>query len=316
MVLTVSTGPNPELTLILRLNRNSRVCECSWFALVVAIAAPPRRGRSTLYPTDYVYRDTEGNPLPFQDKATILEALRTGDIIEREQMSRGVANNIKLVLEFKDSRCKKAVRFNAVMRLIDVTEKEKTGSQRMVVKYRDSYIFEAAAYELSEVLGIGRVPPTAERYAGEVGSSVQIWMEGTAPEDIMLKEGRLRPPDKSSWWKQKAIMWVLDALIANTDRNQGNLLIDEDWNLWLIDHTRAFRETSVLFDIEHLDLCERKLWTALQETDDEAIRERLEPYLTSAELTKLFLRKQKLIKHFDKRIKKHGEAKILYNLDP
>jgi len=287
-------------------------------SLVAACAflASPVAAQSTLYPTDYVYLDIDGNPLPFQDKATILEALRTGDIIEREQMSRGVAKNIKLLLEFKHDRFEKAVCFNAVMRLIDVTEKEKTGSQRMVVKYRDSYIFESAAYELSELLGIGRVPPTAERYAGEVGASVQIWMEGTAPEDIMLKEGRLRPPDKTSWWKQKAIMWVFDALIANTDRNQGNLLIDENWNLWLIDHTRAFRETSVLFDVEHLDMCERKLWTALLETDDETIRKRLEPYLTSGELTKLFLRKQKLIKHFNKRIKKHGEKKILYDLDP
>jgi hypothetical protein len=285
------------------------------FTLLTLVAtgvfvAGPSSAQSTLYPTDYVYLDTEGCSLPFQDKSTILEALRTGEIVEREQMSRGVAKNIKLNIEFK------GVRFKAVMRLIDVTEKEKTGSQRMVVKYRDSYIFESAAYELSEVLGIGRVPPTVERSVGEVGSTVQIWMEGTAPEDIMLEEGRLKPPNKTTWWKQKAIMWVFDALLANTDRNQGNLLIDENWDLWLIDHTRAFRETSVLFDVEHLDMCERKLWGALKETDDETIRKRLEPYLTSAELTKLFLRKQKLIKHFNKRIKKHGEDRILYDLNP
>ncbi len=285
------------------------------FTLLTLVAtgffvAGPSSAQSTVYPTGYVYQDTEGCSLPFQDNATILVALRTGEIVEREQMSRGVAKNIKLNIEFK------GVRFKAVMRLIDVTEKEKTGSQRMVVKYRDSYIFESAAYELSEVLGIGRVPPTVQRSVGEVGSTVQIWMEGTAPEDIMLEEGRLRPPNKTTWWKQKSIMWVFDAMIANTDRNQGNLLIDENWNLWLIDHTRAFRETSVLFDVEHLDMCERKLWRALKETDDETIRKRLEPYLTSAELTKFFLRKQKLIKHFDKRIKKHGEDRILYDLNP
>ena len=281
------------------------------FALVATgvFLARPSSAQSNLYPTGYVYLDTEGCSLPFQDNATILEALRTGEIVEREQMSRGVAKNIKLLIQYE------GVRFKAVMRLIDVTEKEKTGSQRMVVKYRDSYIFESAAYELSELLGIGRVPPTAERSVGEVGSTVQIWMEGTTPEDIMLEEGRLKPPDKTAWWKQKAIMWVFDALVANTDRNQGNLLIDENWNLWLIDHTRAFRETSVLFDVEHLKMCERKLWRALQKTDDETIRERLEPYLTSAELTKLFLRKKKLIKHFNKRIKKHGEDRILYDLD-
>ncbi len=269
--------------------------------------------QSTPHPADYRYLDIDGKPLPFQDKATILRALRTGEIIERKQMSRGVAKNLKLVLEFKDDRFEGPVRFRAVMRLINAAEKEKTGSPRMFVEYRDSHIFEAAAYELSEILGIGRVPPTAMRVLNQVGSTVQIWMEGTTPEDIMLEEGRLRPPDRPSWWKQKGIMWVFDALIANTDRNQGNLLVDKDWNLWLIDHTRAFRETSVLFDVEHLELCERSLWRALQETDDETIRTRLGPYLTSAEMTKLFLRKQKLIKHFKKRIKKFGEEKVLYD---
>ena len=111
------------------------------FALVATgvFLAPPSSAQSTLYPTGYVYLDTEGCSLPFQDNATILEALRTGEIVEREQMSRGVAKNIKLLVQYK------GVRFKAVMRLIDVTEKEKTGSQRMVVKYRDSYIFESAA---------------------------------------------------------------------------------------------------------------------------------------------------------------------------
>jgi len=292
--------------------RNGLIRSCCVLVTVTTAAflAGPVAAQSDLYPTDYIYLDADGRPLPFQDKATILEALRTGDIVERETMSRGIAKNVKLLIEYN------GVRFKAVMRLIDVSEKEKTGSPRMFVKYRDSYIFEVAAYELSEALGIGRVPPTALRVLNQAGSTVQIWMEGMTPEDIMLKEGRLKPPNRASWWKQKAIMWVFDALIANTDRNQGNLLIDKSWDLWLIDHTRAFRETSVLVDVEHLDLCERKLWAALLEIDDATIHARLDPYLTSGELKKLFLRKQKLIEHYRKRIKKHGEEKILFDLNP
>ena len=37
-------------------------------------------------------------------------------------------------------------------------------------------------------------------------------------------------------------MKMLDLLIANVDRNQGNLLYDPDWHLLLIDHSRAFTE--------------------------------------------------------------------------
>ncbi len=35
--------------------------------------ASPAPVESTLYPTDYVWRDMAGDPLPFQDQATILE---------------------------------------------------------------------------------------------------------------------------------------------------------------------------------------------------------------------------------------------------
>jgi len=279
--------------------------------IVLALGAPPLVADDhSLYPTDYVYTDVEGNPLPFQDTPSILKALKTGEIVERKLMSRGVANNIKLVLEYQGAR------FHAVLRLINVTEKEETGSVRMVVKYRDTYIFEAAAFELNELLGIRRIPPTTVRRVDGAEGSIQIWMEGMTPEDIMLEEDRLRPPDKSEWWQQKGVMWVLDALIANTDRNQGNLLIDDEWNLWFIDHTRAFRETSVLFGVDELNLCERGLWTALQNADDNEISERLEPYLSSEELKKLILRKKKLIKHIQKRIKKKGEDKVLYTLAP
>ena len=283
------------------------LCFLILFAGIIFVHSVATAGPS-LYPTDYVYLDVNGKPLPFQDHATILEALRTATVVDEKLMSRGVAHNIKLLLEHE------GVRFQAVLRLIDVTEKEEAGSLRMVLKYRDSYIFEVAAYRLDELLGIGRIPPTVERRIDEHKGSVQIWMEGTTPEDLLLEQDRLHPPDRATWWRQKNIMSIFDALIANTDRNQGNLLIDDDWNLWFIDHTRAFRETSLLFDVNDIKTCERGLWTALQNTDEDAIREVLEPYLTSKELSKLFLRRNKLIKHIAKRIKKNGEDTVLYNL--
>jgi hypothetical protein len=224
-------------------------------------------------------------------------------------MDRGVAGNIKVLLEHE------GVRIQAVVRIIDRKERVETGSARIDVKYRDSYIFEAAAYDLDRLLGIGRVPPTVVRpYKGHPGT-IQIYMEGVAPEDIMLAEDRLHPPDPGYWWQQKTVMWVFDALIANTDRNQGNLLIDDDWNLYFIDHTRAFRETSALMDVQELNTCERQLWHAIRSLDHDELRTAMAPYLSSKEISKLLLRHKKLIKHYEKKIKKHGEDKVLYELN-
>lgn len=285
------------------------------FVLLLALlattapSAPSAAEEATLSPTGYVYLDVDGEPLPFQDHAAIIEALRTGTIVEQKVMSRGVAQNTKLVLESE------GVSFHAVFRTIDVAEKEKTGSKRMVVKYRDSWQFEIAAYELNELLGIGRIPPVVERIINGTPGSIQIWMEETTPEDILVKEGHLDPPNTTSWLQQKSIMTVFDALIANSDRNQGNLLIDTHWNIWFIDQTRAFRETSALIDKDHLKTCERSLFQALQQTSDNAIRERVESYLTSGEMKKLLRRHSKLVDHIEKLIENNGEANVLYDLD-
>jgi hypothetical protein len=275
-----------------------------------APSAPSAAEEGTLSPTGYVYLDVDGKPLPFQDHAAILEALRTGTIVEQKVMSRGVAQNTKLVLEIN------GVRFHAVFRKINVSEREKTTSKRIIIKYRDSWQFEIAAYELSELLGIGRVPPAVERTIDGVPGSIQIWMEGTTPEDLMVKDDRLDPPDKTSWMRQKSIMLVFDALIANSDRNQGNLLIDKDWNIWFIDQTRAFRETSVLIDKDDITTCERSLFRALRDTTDDAIRERVESSLTSGEMTKLLRRHEKLVKHIEKLIENNGETNVLFDLAP
>jgi len=286
-----------------------------WVLLLAALAlgtpeSPVAAADLPLSPTDYVYLDVNDKPLPFQDHDAILEALRTGTVVEQKVMSRGVARNSKLVLDVD------GVRFHAVFRTINVSEREKTTSKRIVLMYRDSWQFEIAAYELSELLGIGRVPPVVERTINGVQGSVQIWMEGTTPEDLMVKEDRLEPPNMTSWIQQKSIMVVFDALIANSDRNQGNLLIDKDWNIWFIDQTRAFRETSVLIDKQILETCERSLWRSLQDTTDDAIRSRVEGYLTSAEMTKLLRRHGKLVKHIEKLIEKNGEANVIYDLVP
>ena len=37
------------------------------------------------------------------------------------------------------------------------------------------------------------------------------------------------------------IVRLFDQLIYNIDRNLGNLMITNDWTIWAIDHTRAFR---------------------------------------------------------------------------
>ena len=78
-------------------------------------------------------------------------------------------------------------------------------------------------------------------------------------------------------------MRVFDELIANTDRNQGNMLIDRDWKLWLIDHSRAFRLNETLHAPMHVRRCDRALLTQMKALTRKAVDEELGDYLTSSE---------------------------------
>lgn len=266
-----------------------------------AATAPP--------PSGYLWLDTGGKPLPFQDHATIREALRSAPVVHQKPIGRGTAGSVKLVLEVGE------VRFHAVFRVVDTTEKASlsTGVRRA---YRDSYIFEVAAYEVDQLLGIHRVPPVVRRTLDGRDGSVQIWMEGTTPEDVLVREDRFHPPDIRSWRRQKRAMRVFDALVANTDRNRGNVLVDRNWRLWFIDHTRTFGESTKLLNVDQITACDRQQWTALNALDEASLRRRLEPYLTSKQITRLLLRRAKLVKHIQKQIDKKGEDAVLFDLEP
>ena len=91
------------------------------------------------------------------------------------------------------------------------------------------------------------MPPTVERRVNGTLMSAQMFVDGC----VWLKDldGR-RAPNVSSWNRQVHRQRVFDNLIANIDRNAGNLLvlqarsaIDQRvtaWHLVLIDHSRAF----------------------------------------------------------------------------
>lgn len=258
----------------------------------------------------YLYLDVEGAPLPVQDHEGLRELLLAGEPVAEKPVGRGIAGVLKLTLQHE------GVRFHAAFRTLDRTEREAPRSPAIRTTFRDSHLFELAAYLLDRRLGLHRIPPTVRRTIGDRDGTLQLWLEGTTPETVLIQEGRFEPPDRHHVLQQKRVMWVFDSLVANVDRNQGNVLIDGDWDLWFIDHTRAFRETASLLEKDKIDACERRLWRGILELDEAALRELLGPYLLSREIAKLELRRQRLVKHISKLIERHGEDAVLFDLQP
>ena len=126
-------------------------------------------------------------------------------------------------------------------------------------------------------------------------------------------ERRLSPPDTRFWAMQHQMMNIFDQLIHNDDRNAGNILFDADWNLWLIDHTRAFRTSPELTEKENIRFCERKVWNKLKNLTDSELSASLEDYLSPTQIKALLQRRALLVEHLLALIKERGESVVLFD---
>ena len=256
-----------------------------------------------------VWLDPEGKPLPFTSDEEVMEFLRTARVIRSEQIPLGITRPLKVVLE------KDGVRMHAIFRDVDDDNAIAPLASGAVVRdFRDSYIFELAAYELSRLLGLDNVPPVILREIRGKSGSLQAWVEDAMNETRKIRDN-VTPPDQVLWSRQIHIMRVFDNLIYNTDRNRGNILIDRNWKVWLIDHTRAFRREKELRNPEMVIQYDRKLWEKLKALDKKAVRKRLKKLLRPPEIKGLLWRRDKLVQHIQKLIKERGENKVLFTLD-
>jgi hypothetical protein len=274
----------------------------------VSLTTPSTGAQPAAPAPAHVWLDSAGQPLPFQTSREILDYLRTADVVSRSPIGQGVTGSERILLD------RGGVRVRAAFRTEDQTYHGPFENLPLSVRrVRDAAIFECAAYELSEALGLGRVPPTVWRRIGKTSGSVQIWLEGALTQDRFLGKS----PDRSDveqWNLQKHLMYVFDALVANLDRNQGNILVDGGGRLWFIDHSRAFAQTGDLLQPEKVTRCSRDLWRALRAFDEASVRERLAPFLRKAEIDALFKRRRAIVARIEKLIADEGESAVLFDL--
>ena len=99
------------------------------------------------------------------------------------------------------------------------------------------YKREIAAYRLSEALGYHLVPPTVLS-EGPLGvGSLQLFVNYNPEEHYFyLYEQHLEVHERLK------AMAVFDVVANNTDRKGGHVLLDEDGNIWGIDHGVCFSD--------------------------------------------------------------------------
>ncbi len=258
-------------------------------------------------PASHAWLGPEGQPLPFATESEFLEFLRTAKMKSMKSISSGITAPRKVLLE------KDGLQAHAHFNYVDEEEPVKVfadGSRMQ--RFRDSYKFQGAAYELAKILGLDNVPPAVERRLAGYAGSLSVWIEGAMTDERRRKEKKT-PPDMTRWMRQMEIMHVFDSLIFNTDRNFGNVLIDANWKVWLIDHTRAFRPDDKLKSPENIHGCGRNLFQRLKRLDEQEVRARLKPHLRAYEIDAVLKRRARLVEYIEDLIRKNGEDAVLFS---
>jgi hypothetical protein len=244
------------------------------------------------------------------DVAGQAEFLRTAKVVRSRGIGKGVTAPVRLTLT--DGTLTHDAAFQSVY---ERRSQADFGPKGVEFNFADSHHFNLAAYELAGMLDLqAMMPVTVHRTWNGKEGTITWWIDDAFDESTRLKQKK-NPPNPIAWNHQMYKMRVFAALVGDTDRNLGNVLITNDWKLWMIDFTRAFRLWNELKYPGDLHQIDRTLLQRLRELDGAAVKAATAHCLTSFEADAVMKRRDLLVAHFDDLIKAKGQAAVLYGAE-
>jgi hypothetical protein len=243
---------------------------------------------------------------PTLTKEQIKQFLLTAKVVKSQHAKKGITDTLRLTLS--DG----TVTHDASFQAIDEHKSTKQLASGTELNFVDSYKYNLAAYQLAELLGIDDMLPVyvERKWQGNSGS-LSWWLPVKMDEAERHKQG-LTAPDADAWNNQMYKVRVLDQLVYDNDANLTNVVIGENWKIWRIDFTRAFRLSKDLRNPGDLVRCDRQLLEKLKALDGNELTTRTKGYLTKSEVNALMARRDKIVGQFQKLIVEKGENEVLY----
>ena len=243
---------------------------------------------------------------PALSKEQIKQFLLTARVVKSQQSNKGITNPWRLTLT--DG----TVTHDASFQAIDEHKARMATIRGTELAFVDSYKYNIAAYRLAELLGIDDMLPVyVERSWGGNPGSLSWWLP-VKMDEVERHKQNLKAPDPDAWNNQMYKIRVFDQLVYDTDANLTNVLIGEDWKLWRVDFTRAFRRSLDLEDPKNLVRCDRQLFEKLKTLNGSDLSEKTKQYLNKEEVKAVMARRDKIVAQFNKLISEKGEKEVLY----
>jgi len=235
------------------------------------------------------------------------EFLLHANVVKSKQLGKGITHPWRLTLSNGE------LTHDAAFQPVDEHKaKMEFAGGRTEYNFVDSYHYNIAGYQVAKMLGLSDMVPVyvERRWNGQTGS-VSWWIPWKYDE-AMRHQQHIMAPDPDAWNKQMYKVRVLDQLLYDTDPNLTNVLITEDWKIWRIDFTRAFRLYKDLPDPKDLVQCDRQLLEKLRQLNYDEVLEKTKPHLNKSEVKALMARRDKIVAYFEKLVAQKGEGAVLY----
>jgi hypothetical protein len=243
---------------------------------------------------------------PTLSDAEIEQFLLRAKVIKTKGISKGVTGTLRATLS--DGK----LTHDAQIQTIDQTLQQFSGSSGGVeFNFRDSWTFNVAAYKIDRLIGFNCVPVSVARRHSQQEAAFTWWLDDVMMDEqerLKLKadaqkkpelKGKGEPPDTEVWNQQMQMVRLFDQLIANIDRNLGNIMITNDWRAWPIDHTRAFRTNKDLKTPANVTRVDRKVLEGIKALDKETLRRATGKYLSTFQIDAVLARRDAIVKRLE-----------------
>jgi hypothetical protein len=239
-------------------------------------------------------------------KEQIKQFLRTAKVVSSKQASKGITGTWRLTLS--DG----TVTHDASFQSLDEHKASKQLAMGTELNFVDSYKYNIAAYELAELIGMDDMLPVyvERKWDGKAGSL--SWWLPVKMDELQRHNQKLAAPDPDAWNNQMYKIRVLDQLVSDSDPNLTNVLIGQNWEIWRVDFSRAFRLNKDVKSPKDLVRCDRQLLAKLKALDGNALIEKTKTYLTKDEAKAVMARRDKIVEQFQKMVAEKGENEVLY----
>jgi hypothetical protein len=236
----------------------------------------------------------------------IREFLLNAKIVGGKKTGKGITSPWRLTLT--DG----TVTHDAAFQTVDEHKmKNEFADGTVELNFVDSYAYDLAAYEIAKLVGLdGMMPVTVQRKWQAQTGALSWWVPTKMDESERLKK-KVQPPPEVNWNDQMHRMRVFTALVYDTDRNLTNVLIDNDWKLWMIDFTRAFRLQGTIVNEKDLTRGDRALLAKLKTLDGDEVARVTKDVLTKSEIAGVMKRCALIVQHYEKLVAEKGDT-VLY----